>query len=43
MVTCKACHTNFYAFDPFWDISLSLENSNNIEGCLNKFFNADKI
>ena len=42
-VECKNCHHQSQAFDPFIDISVSINKYSNLDKCLKQFFEEEKI
>jgi hypothetical protein len=42
-VECKNCHHQSQAFDPFIDISVSINKYSNLDKCLKQFFEIEKI
>ena len=42
-VQCKQCHYKSFAYDPFIDLSVSINKYKNLEKCLKQYFEKEKI
>ena len=42
-VQCKQCHYKSFAYDPFIDLSVSINKYKNLEKCIKQYFENEKI